>query len=252
MTAPEVNTNRAIVLYNGAPLERIDTRALVFTDGHQENPRFFIPEYIVAGRYRVIGFLIVDNKPENRWISYTDSEWTDPVTEEEMFFRGKTNRSHFLNTDRGFKMIRYFILPPNVADFFEQDKFLGGPLIDKCCREGTLPEEFDEEPARTLHAFGSIVYSKGSEEILGSVIKASFLELTTDEQRRYTWGSNQHAYVSFHPWQDFKFVIQEGQKSIYTAINNFDDILARFDRKRVLPERDLQVTASDIPQIQAP
>lgn len=249
MTAPEVNTNRAIVLYNGAPLERIDTRALVFTDGHQENPRFFIPEDIVAGRYRVIGFLIVDNKPENRWVSYTNGEWTGvEVSEPDMLFKESTNRSHFLNTSRGFKMIRYFILPPNVAEFFEQDKFLGGPLIDKCCREGTLPEEFDEEPANTNHAFGL----GDGEELTKSVVKASFPELTADEQRRYGWGSNQRAYVSFHPWQDFKFVIQEGQKSIYTAINNFDDILARFDRKRVLPERDLQVTASDIPQIQTP
>ena len=64
-------------------------------------------------------------------------------------------------------------------------------------------------------------------------------------------GSNQHAYVSFHPWQDFKFVIQEGQNSIYAAIGNFDDLLSRFDSNRVLPERDLQVTVSDTPQIQS-
>lgn len=251
MTHPENNANRAVVLYKGSPLERVDTRSLVFPETQQQEPRFFLPEDIVVGRYRVTGFLMIDNRPEKRWVSYTNSEWIGvEVHEPDMFFKGSTNSSHFFNADRGFKMIRYFVLPPDVAKFFDQDRFLGGPMIDKCCRDETLPDEFDEELADPNYAFGSERFSTGVEEIIESAVKASFPELTPDEQKSYGWGRNQHAYVSFHPWQDFKFVIQEGQNSIFAAIKNFDDVLSRFDRNQILSEKDLQVTASDIPQIQ--
>lgn len=253
MTSPENSANRAIVLYQGAPLERIDTRALVFQETHQKESRFFIPEDIVIGRYGVIGFVLVDNKPEQRWVSYTNSEWTGVHTgEPEVYLSHSQNTSHFVNTDRGFKMMRYFILPPEVAEFFERDKFLGEPLIDKCCREGTLPEEFDENRADSRYAFGYGGYTEGGIELIEAAIRASFPELTEEERARYYWGRNQYAYVSFHPWQEFKYVTQEGQSSIYAAVNNFDDVLTRFDTNKLLSPRDLRITIEDNPQIQSP
>ncbi len=235
----EPEPNRAVVLYQGLPVETIGTRALTFPEGHQKEPQFFLPEDIVVGRYGVIGFLMVDNHPEQRNLTYTNGEWTGVEIEEYAVLPGKNN-SHFLNTDRGFKMIRYFILPPNVADFFANDKFLGEPMIDKCCRESTLPEEFDEVQALTRHVFGPAGWTEGAVEIVRAVIKASLPQLDEELLQRYDeYGKSQYPYVSFHPWQEFKFVIGEGQKSIYAAMNNFDTFISRFDSSRVLEEREL-------------
>ena len=73
------------------------------------------------GQYGVTGFLIVDTRPEERWESYTNTDLygvshslehcihipddvrNDPV-----------RISHYINTDKGFKMVRYFLIPKNV------------------------------------------------------------------------------------------------------------------------------------------
>lgn len=248
MATPENDANRAVVLYQGAPLEQIGTRALIFPGGRQQESRFFLPEDIVVGRYGVIGFLVIDKTPEQRWVSYTSYDWTGvEVRDYDASWRGG-NATHFLNTDQGFKMVRYFILPPSVGDFFAKDKFLGEPLIDKCCREGTLPEEFDEEKAYPNIAFWS--GDEVQEGLIRPVIKASLPELSGDELFSYDWGKNQNSYVSFHPWQDFKYVIGEGQNSIHAAISNFDDVIGKFDTKQLLTPRDLRVTSGDNSQIQ--
>lgn len=255
MAVPEINANRALVLYQGAPLEQIGTRALIFPGGQQQESRFFIPEDIVVGRYGVAGFVVVDKSPEDRWVTYTDSEWSGVgYREDEVRLRVEfegANPTHFLHTDRGFKMIRYFVLSPQVEDFFAKDRFLGEPLIDKCCREGTLPEEFDEVPAHTNHAFGNAAFRGVEEDLIDAVIRTTFPDLTEEEMEMYSHGRNQYAYVSFHPWQEFKYVIGEGQNSIYAAISNFDEVIGRFDTKQLLTPRDLRVTSADNPQIQA-
>jgi len=232
-------SERSIVLYQGSPIERVDTRTLAFPEGRQGDPRYFVPEDIVVSQYGVIGFLIVDKTPEQRWYSYDNSEWTGVEVRN---IGPDQNPSHFLNTDAGFKMIRYFMLPPTVGNFFARDRFLGEPMIDKCCREGTLPDEFDEIRADTPgFAFGlkAGYLFEEHQEFVRTVAKASFPDLTDEELDHYDWGKNQYTYLSFHPWQDFKHVISRGMESLLAAMNNFDTVIERFDSKRVLTPRDL-------------
>lgn len=227
-----------IIEYQGSHLEAIQTRSLVFAEGHQKESRLFIPGDIAISRYGVIGFVIIDSKPEKRWISYQDysaigvpHETAAPIYNDKAL--------HYTNTDHGFKMIRYFILPPKVGEFFAQDKFLGRPMIDKCCLDETLPEDFDESVANPSHlAFGDI-YSDGTEELLMTIARACYPQLTQDELKQYERNHNQYAYLSFHPNQDFQFATHEGQNAVYAALSNFDDFIARFDTNQTLEVRDL-------------
>ena len=155
MVNPERGSERAVIVYEGSPVEKIGTRALAFPEVHQKEPRFFLPEDIVVSRYGIIGFLIVDNHPEQRNVTYANPEWTGIKIDEYTLGLGdKKNSPHFFKTDKGFKMVRYFILPPNVGDFFAQDKYLNEAMIDKMCRQETFAEEFDEEPEKLKWVFG--------------------------------------------------------------------------------------------------
>lgn len=120
--------DREIIPYQGQALEVIRSKGLILPDSPAAK-RFFLPSGAVVGRYGVIGFVMIDSKPENRYVSYTDGDWVGVTYREEDFkwIYSDRNPSHFLNTDTGFKMIRYFALPSAVRIFFEKDKFLGIP-----------------------------------------------------------------------------------------------------------------------------
>lgn len=137
-------------------------------------------------------------------------------------------------------MIRYFILPNNVKDFFRKDKFLGYPMIDKCCREDTLPEEFDETEVNPVYAFN------GEEiETVDMIITGISPKLEQIGELRFSWEDfGHHPYFSFHPWQVYKPVVEVGEESIVKAIKNFDNFLSRFDQKRILQKRTLEIKGS--------
>src|SRR3989338_2966576 len=65
-----------IILYEGSPLERITTSDIVLRSDAplMKQKRFYLASDVVVGEYGVTGFVIVDNKPEDRWISYTDGD----------------------------------------------------------------------------------------------------------------------------------------------------------------------------------
>jgi len=235
-----------IILYEGNPLERIASSNIVLSNDRplMEQKRLFLASDVVLGEYGVTGFVVVDNKPEDRWISYTESDeigvkWSENDTLQFTVWKeGDPNRlSHYLNTSQGFKMIRYFILPSKVRDFFRTDRFLGEPMIDKCAREGTIPDKFDETNVNPVYAF------HGEErELIDSILEHINPRFEQIGESRFSWEDFGHrVYFSFHPWQVYKPVLGFGEESVVRAIRNFDQFLSRFDEKKKLNRRDLEI-----------
>ena len=245
--------NNSVILYQGSPLERIAASGIVMAKNKPliKSERIFLASDIIVGQYGVTGFVLVDNKPENRWVSYTDGDrtritWRLPYDEDEFALMGIIDEpyrmaSHYINTSKGFKMIRYFILPNNVKEFFQRDRKLDEPLIEKCCEEGTLPGDFDEEKVNIALAF------HGEERALvDRIIKNITPRFKRIGGLRLSWqDSGYHAYFSFHPWQHYKPVLEAGEESIVRAIKNFDTVLSRFDMNKRLTKRDLKTELAE-------
>jgi hypothetical protein len=242
-----MSEDNQVILYEGSPLERIASSNIVLrTDKPlMDQKRLFLASDVIVGEYGVTGFVIVDSKPENRWISYTEGDKTGVIWDTEYHslefviygINEPLRKVHFVNTNEGFKMIRYFILPSNVSQFFTTDKFLGDPMIDKCCREGTLPEEFDEVVVNPVYAF------RGEErEIIDRIIERISPNLQKIGESRFAWEDFGHqVYFSFHPWQTYKPVLEAGEESVVRAVRNFDQFLSKFDERKKLQRRDLEI-----------
>jgi hypothetical protein len=116
--------NEDVVLWKGSVLPALTSR--VEANSPVLQSRFFIPTEVVVGRYGVVGMLVVDSRPENRKVTYTDSEWQGvdhrftqwDIENGEISTYDPVRRAHYLNTDRGFSIIRAFGLPSQVAGVF--------------------------------------------------------------------------------------------------------------------------------------
>lgn len=244
------DTNQVIV-YQGSPLERVAASQLVMPETFMmmEQKKLYLASDVIIGKYGIVGMVIVDSRPEKRWYSYTNSDWTgvsmDAEADDPDFLLARHGiesydsyrKAHFFDTDKGFKMIRYFILPENVREFFKRDSYLGDPLIDKCCREGTLPAEFDEVVVNP-----SLGFRDEDREVIDMILGQISPSLEKIGQHRFSWEDfGHHLYFSFHPWQHYKPVAQAGEEAVVRAVKNFDSVLRRFDEREVLQKRDLQV-----------
>lgn len=245
MSLDRIAETRSIEVHQGAPLERVSASGLVLAQ-YLGEPRYYLASDVAVGNYGVIGFVLADSRPEKRWHSYTNGEWIGvEYSEDDILFsdliHDPLSRNHFLDTDQGFRMIRHFVMPLNIRDFFEKDRFLGDPLVDKCCREGTLPEDFDEVPGRPNYIYWEGRTDGNPEGLLSKIIRYANPALEYSEDPGILWQDLGHrTYLSFHPWQAYKPVIEEGQESIFRAIANFDGVLSRFDRNGVLQTRGLE------------
>lgn len=234
----------SVILYEGSPLEKIAASSIVLNNSElMKSERIFLASDVIIGEYGVTGFVLVDNKPENRWRSYTDGEWTGVTfkpndIELPLFYSIGENSPrlvHFVDTDKGFKMIRYFVLPSHVKEFFERDRHLGSPLIEKCCEEGTLPAEFDEVKVDLGYAFNG-----EQTDLINRILERVNPRFEKIPEVMLWQNIGQHAYFSFHPWQHYKPVLQAGEEAVVRAIRNFDMILSRFDMRNTLAKRELK------------
>ncbi len=238
----------SLVIYKGSPLEQIATREVMEGVSLKKN-RIFLATDVVIGKYGVIGFGLVDSKPEDRWKSYTDGVWIGVVYNEDSFYLlaqhkdsyadAKLRRSHYIGTSDGFKLARYFVLPRSVMDFFDRDEFLGEPLIEKCLRQGTLPADFDEEKADPYYAF----HMEEPRELVDAILAKICPEAgDAGSQVAYKVGlaealgisTKHYPYVSFHSWWQFRDIIQIAQDSLVASVANLDAVLAHYDTNHVL------------------
>lgn len=241
-----VQDTRTIDLYKGQPLEVFKSRGLL--PDLEVSKRLFLPSGVIKGIYGVTGFIIIDKTPEDRFVGYT-SDLVGVTWSEKNFEISEEDISHFLNTKEGFKMIRYFALPPSVRSFFERDRFLGDPLIDKCCSED-IPKELDETgPLRLGYAFSSI-YEGEVKEMVDNVLLHSNPQLTKDELNDWKNPWEEKAYISFHPWKDFQNILEIGSQSIYAAIFSFDRIIQQFDTNHIMKPRELTQENTSLPSTQ--
>ena len=257
-----------IVLYEGSPLERIASRELIARNVELVKPsRFFLGSDVFSSNFGIKGFLLMDTKPEKRWLSYTDSrdvfvsiEGTAGNQEKDFGWEWEegleraVRTAHFLHTDMGFKMVRYFILPNDVYTLFKNQPILGEPMINQLIMTA-FPEQFDETNTDFQYAFSFTHYHYGDKTAeQDSIGLANLLISVHPEAANYIGdrnnigmrglGSNGHrAFVSFHPWPLYEPVRQAGEASIVGALGSFDRFLSggmvrHTIEKRMLPTQN--------------
>ncbi len=113
-------------------------------------------------------------------------------------------------------------------------------MIDKCCMEGTIPEDFDEvKPDRPDYAFWLV--DKGELDVIDAIVASINPDLANSPETAYRY-DGRHVYFSFHPWQLYKPAVEAGEESVVRAIRNFDIFLSRFDARGQLQRRELEIT----------
>lgn len=230
---------RSVVKIQDRLVEKSDFTGLQFTLPDQQT-RYYLAAPIYRSSFGIEGYLLVDHHPEQRWHSYTDGNCTGvpyhigepsycdhdvPPTNDPI------RLAHFLNTDQGFKLVRFFHLPEAVIKAFAEDKFLGDRLIEKCIQDRTLPEYFDEDPV-SIHYL-----DQEDRQSIGrtlAVINSAYNELAAD------WVADvppHRLYFSFHPWPWASLVIKIGEESIAKALVNFDRTLESLNPRVILERR---------------
>lgn len=103
-----------------------------------------------------------------------------------------------------------------------------------------MPEELDEVIASGSYAYW-LADQNEINELTESVICSANPQVAREQLRDLNTRWGESIYLSFHPWRDFEDVLRMGSDSIYSAIYNFDTVIERFDSKRVLTPRELQL-----------
>ncbi|GEM_PF-1600279 len=246
---------RNVLIFQDSPLERIASSAVVPNNVLTDlvHSRFFLGSDFYMGTYGVTGFLVIDSRPEERWESYTDTNLygvshslkhcmhipqevrNDPI-----------RLSHYINTDKGFKMIRYFLLPSNVKELFSRDRHLKDSLVRKCCEDVPITEWFDEETANEIftgyNINGSWISSReDGEKLVNGIIEGISPNLKeTGESKFEKYDFRHEHYVSFHSWQVFRQCLVIGEDAVIAAIGNFDRMIPLIDKRGELKRRDLR------------
>jgi|Napbiome12C3dose_1001474.scaffolds.fasta_scaffold00001_354 hypothetical protein len=232
-----------IVQSQGRLVEKIDLTNQQITASNQQE-RYFPAAPFYRSAFGIEGYLFVDHHPEARWHSYTRGDCVHVP-----YHRGKPSYcghdvpptddpirlAHFFNTDQGFKLVRFFHLPEGVAQAFEEDAFSGDHLIEKCTRDRTLPQNFDEEPV-------SLTFLDNDDTNLKSLVKAltpinpAYSELASGS---VLTAPNHRVYFSFHPWPWYNLVVRIGEESLIKALVNFDTVLERMSPQVPLEKQKL-------------
>ena len=217
----------------GSEIVSYREQALTVAEELQKQPRFFLPREPVVNPHGVVGLLFADNRPHARWHSYTDSDWYGVERREEgdqyeEWFNDPVRRTHFIDTKKGFMLLRVFVLPQPIARLFRSDEFLGGPMVRKCASQNVFDKgvNLDEQDA-------SIDYLSEAIPIIESVADAAWRHFGfTDytEEFGQIWPR-----VSFHSWAYFNSAVTEAQKALEKGLGNFNQFLNQFAQQN--PEK---------------
>jgi hypothetical protein len=253
MTGLEGELRGQIELYQGNPIERIPNEKLTLREKLGAETLFLASD-VTVGQYGQLGFVVIDTKPEKRYLGYFDGEDIGRTyeTEGEMLsiqYPDPNRQSHFLNTNIGFKMIRYFVLPPSVSDFFAREKNIGDAYIQKCLAEDSIPDDFDEVRANPFHVFGPYEAEMQGKSLIKAVLdrvnQGGNLKEKFDPSRMF----GRHCYASFFPWQVQVPVLEQARISILEGVSKLDHIISVLDNNNALAKRDLEPEPSNLPAI---
>lgn len=224
-----------MVVYGGAPLERVTLDNLLATVPAKARDVNLASD-IFTNEYGMIGFLLVDYLPgEGR--GYWPEGWGWEAFEKEWegsdgFDKGKDNlraKCKYISFPGTLKIIRYFIMPDIIGDFFRSDRYLGEPMIEKITKEDLIPDEWWNPDDWNEHKVPWIGLNEDK--------KAQYREVIEDIEGIAKWkydpwpGENHIAYQSFHLYQDFTIIRDIAQESVVKALIKFNQFLGRFDQK---------------------
>ncbi|MDB5259005.1 MAG: hypothetical protein JWO73_213 [Candidatus Taylorbacteria bacterium] len=189
--------------------------------------QYFIPTPIQISADGIVAMLIVDTQPEKRWVSYSDVNYSGIECGE-----GSTDashspvrRAHYIDTHRGFSLLKVFILPPKIEELFGKDRFLGEPFIEKCVLDGVFDPGIELDEERVWCSFGSVTNALDLITVtLDQSWKAAGMPEYCDSiaERKCRFRN----WISFHAWFAFPQTIELADASILRALGNFDTLLA--------------------------
>lgn len=183
---------------------------------------------IFQGEYGVVSFPLVIPYPEPRPRYFIAEEGAagdcDDFTEDELLQRFGANPdpvtlSHFLNTAKGFAVVRLIAAPKSIARRINSDRFLGQALIDKCSLEDTVPSEMHEE--LKLDTYSALRHKKHEkmtdfvDNVIGNLSSSSGENFVT-----------LRSYPSWHNWRLYGSVMSQISDGCRQTVANFDQLLA--------------------------
>lgn len=195
--------------------------------------RFYIPgdpPEIMVSQHGVIGMLVVDDRPRNRFADY---DYDVPYYyDKNSCGEGKRARAEklkelahdpercarYVDTAEGKMIARVFVLPEYVKNFFKGDKFLGDPMILKLTADGVFDDGVGLEESDDYENMGDLLDAL----IIGDVAAQAWEQAGLDEPVK---GSQWQIWVSFHGNQFFDPAKSKAQEAVRRSIANFDACL---------------------------
>ncbi len=187
--------------------------------------QFFCPIGVSVSKHGIVGMLIVDAKPSQRCISYSESIW---IGEMDNGHGHESNdpiqHAHFFNTEHGFSLIRVLVLPARVAALFSTDRFLGEAVITKCMEENVYADVMDEMVATQITAPLNRV-----SDLVSVIAHNAWTSIGMSEDPKKC--VSMRARLSFHAWFAYSLAVDQGRLALAVSLNNFDGVLDKFSEK---------------------
>lgn len=175
---------------------------------------------VFQGMYGVTSFGVVVPRPHNRPRYYNAQEGPcGDYEEEDVDYTDPVRKAHFVNASLGFAVVRTVIAPNEVVTRLRSDRYLGEAVVDKCCLDQVLPEDFDED--HELDLTGALEHDKA--EAVDITQKRVQGEVEAVTGRMYT---AIREYPSWHGYRMYASVMTDITEACKTTVANFDEILS--------------------------
>ena len=206
-----------VLKFSAAQLEAARSGEVVVVD------ECYLATDVYQGEQGVASFGIVLPYPEPRPFYFIAEEGPAGSYDEEITNRrvgdDPIRRLHYMDTDRGFAVVRVTVAPEVVVGKLRQDRFLGPAVIDKCCEEGTVPAEFDEE--LQLPVSDALGHEKNDQLTVVEERLMTRLREATGMTYRVL-----REYPSWHGYRMYAAVSGQIAEGCRATVANFDTILA--------------------------
>ena len=183
------------------------------------NHQAYLGTDVFQGMYGVTSFGIVVPRPHNRPRYYSAQEGPcGDYEEEDVDYTDLVRKAHFLNAELGFAVVRTVIAPVEVVTKLRSDRYLGVAVVDKCCLDEVLPEDFDEDHELDLSA--ALRHDKAEAVDITQKRVQAEVEATTGHM--YT---AIREYPSWHGYRMYNSVMTDITEACKATVANFDELL---------------------------
>lgn len=225
----------------------------------------FVAGDIHFSQLGVIGFVLVDARPEDRFMDYEDTESRvyhrtyEPPDYYDRNWENPAFVSRHHKTSEGLKALRFYMLPKSVASFLKDRPRLQAAILEECLSgvDIPVPDDYYEQAMSVHNVFCSpgsgyedeqqLQLGQQKVRALGDILalldpstdRAAFRLfdgdlswnlLPIDRHSPYSYS----AYMSFHPWREQARALPVLETAVTASLELVDTTIKQFDRNGVV------------------